>query len=101
MAAEVGVIVVGIVGALWVKLAVIVVHGALAVHSPEEPQDEHDDPQHHAAEGERLQATLVRGQEGGGAPGHDEEGSDEDCSVVQGGHLTADLTEERNILTGT
>lgn len=86
MAAEVGVVVVWIMWTLWVELPVVVVCGTFAVHSPEQPQDEHDHPQHHAAEGESLQATLGRGQEGCGAPGHNEEGSDEDCSMVQGRH---------------
>lgn len=70
----------------WFELLVVVVCSTFTVHSPEQPQDEHDHPQHHAAEGESLQAALVRGQEGCGAPGHNEEGSDEDCSVVQGRH---------------
>lgn len=86
MVAEVSVIIVGIVWAAWVELLVVVVPGTFAVHGPEQPQDEQDHPQHHAAEGESLQAALVRGQEGCGAPGHDEEGSHEDCSVVQGRH---------------
>lgn len=86
MAAQVGVVVVRVVWTLGVELLVVVVCGAFTVHGPEEPQDEHDHPQHHAAEGERLQAALGRGQEGCGAAGHDEEGSDEDCSVVQGRH---------------
>lgn len=82
MAAQVGVIVVGVVWTVWVKLLLVVVSSAFTVHGPEEPQDEHEHPQHHAAEGERLQAALVRSQEGCGAPGSDEEGSDEDGSMV-------------------
>lgn len=82
MAAQVGVIVVWVVWTVWVKFLVVVVSSTFTVHGPEEPQDEHEHPQHHAAEGERLQAALVRSQEGCGAPGHDEEGSDEDGSVV-------------------
>lgn len=82
MAAQVGVIVVRVVGAIGLKLLLVVVSSTFTVHGPEEPQDEHEHPQHHAAEGERLQAALVRSQEGCGAPGHDEEGSDEDGSVV-------------------
>lgn len=86
MAAQAGVVVVRVVWTLWVKLLGAVVQRTFTVHGPEEPQDEHDHPQHHAAEGERLQAALGRGQEGCGAAGHDEEGSDEDRSVVQGRH---------------
>lgn len=86
MAAEVRVVVVWIMRALRVELAVVVVYGIFAVHCPEETQDEHDHPQHHAAQGESLQAALGRGHEGRGPPGHYEEGSDEDCSVVQGRH---------------
>lgn len=82
MAAHAGVVVVRVVGTLGVKLLLVVAGSTFAVHGPEEPQDEHEDPQHHAAEGERLQAALVRGQEGCGAPRDDEEGSDEDGSVV-------------------
>lgn len=88
MAAQVGVVVVRVVRALRVELLVVVVGGALAVHGPEEPQDEHDHAEHHAAEGERLQAALRRGQEGCGAAGHDEEGAHEDGSVVQGRHAS-------------
>lgn len=82
MAAQVGVIVVGVVWTVLVILLVVVVSSTFTVHGPEEPQDEHEHPQHHAAEGECLQAALVRSQEGCGASGHDEEGSDEDGSVV-------------------
>lgn len=88
MAAEVGRVVVGIVRTVRVKLLMVVVRGAFAVHGPEESKDERHDPQHHTAEGEGLEPALVRGQEGSGAPGHDEESSDEDRSVVQRGHLT-------------
>lgn len=85
VAAEVGVVV-WIMWALWVELPVVVVYCTFAVHSPEEPQYEHDHPQHHTAEGESLQAALVRGQEGCRPPGHNEEGSDKDSSMVQGRH---------------
>lgn len=86
MAVEVGIVVVWIMWAIRVELPVVVVHCAFAVHSPEESKDECDHPQHHTAEGERLQAALGRGQEGCGASGHNEEGSNEDGSVVQGRH---------------
>lgn len=86
MAAVAGVFIVRVVRAVGVKLLLVVVGGALAVHGPEEPQDEHDHPQHHAAQGEGLQAALRRGQEGGGAARHDEEGADENGTVVQGRH---------------
>lgn len=86
MAAEVGVVIVWIMWTFRVEILLVVVRSTFAVHSPEQTQDEHDHPQNHTAEGERLQAALGRVQEGCGASGHDEEGSDEDCSVVQGRH---------------
>lgn len=86
MAAEVGIVVVRVMWTLLIELPVVVVYGTFAVHSPEEPQDEHDNPQHHTTEGKSLQAALVGDQEGCCTPGHNEEGSDEDSSVVQGRH---------------
>lgn len=86
MAAEVRVVVVGIMRTLRVELSVVVVHGILFIHRPEKPQDEHDHPQHHATEGESLQAVVGGGHKGRGPSGHYEEDSDKDCSVVQGRH---------------
>lgn len=76
MAAEVWIFGVWVMRTVWVELPVVVVCATFAVHRPEEPQDEHDHPQHHAAEGESLQAALGRGHEGRGPPGQYEEGSD-------------------------
>ena len=86
VAPKVGVVVVGIVRTLSVVFSVAVVDRGLGVHGPKEPQDEHDGPEHHAAEGEGLQAALGRGEEGGRAPGHYEEDPHEDGPVMQRRH---------------
>lgn len=85
MAAKVGVVI-WIMWTIWVKLSLVVVDTTFAVHCPEEPQDEHDNSQHHTAEGKSLQTALGRGQKGSGSPRHNEEGSDKDSSVVQERH---------------
>lgn len=100
MAGVVGVVVVRVMGTVRVEIPLVVGRYAFAVHGPEESQDEHDHPQHHAAQRESLQAALVGGQEGCGAPGHNEEGSDEDCSVVQGRHLPTGLQPVSELSAG-
>lgn len=95
------VVVVGVVGALPGELPVAVVgrRRRLAVHGPEEPQDEHDGAEHHAAQGEGLQAALGRGEEGRGAPRHDEEDPYEDGPVVERRHRGSSDGARRRVMT--